>query len=90
MANKRDLKKSINYIAGELFAECVVNKLYVPGTDAAKADELMSRILKLQDEFLSRISHPEPGNVKGSFKKLKADFNAQTGQLIDELSKLKA
>ena len=57
MASRRELKKNVNYIAGELFMECLVNSLYVPGTDKTKADELMGRILSVQDEFISRISH---------------------------------
>ena len=57
MASRKELKKNINYIAGELFTECLVNSLYVPGTDKQKADELMAEILKMQDEFISRISH---------------------------------
>lgn len=53
MASRKVLKKNVNYIAGELFTECLVNSLYVPGTDKKKADELMSEILKMQDEFIS-------------------------------------
>lgn len=68
MASRKELKKNINYIAGELFTECLVNSLYVPRTDKQKADELMAEILKMQDEFISRISHTEPGNVKGFYK----------------------
>lgn len=39
MASRRELKKNVNYIAGELFMERLVNSLYVPGTDKTKADE---------------------------------------------------
>ena len=31
MASRKALKKNVNYIAGELFAECLMNSLYVPG-----------------------------------------------------------
>ena len=89
MASRKELKKNINYIAGELFTECLVNSLYVPGTDKQKADELMAEILKMQDEFISRISHTEPGNVKGFYKKLRADFNAKADEIIDAMGKLK-
>ena len=70
MASRKELKKNINYIAGELFTECLVNSLYVP-------------------EFISRISHTEPGNVKGFYKKLRADFNAKVDEIIDAMGKLK-
>ncbi len=88
MANRRNLKKSINYIASELFTECMVNKLYIPGTNAEKADDLMGRILNMQDEFLSRVSHAEPGNTKGFFKKLNADLQEEINAIIEEIGKL--
>ena len=89
MASRKNLKKSVNYIASELFAECLVNSLYVPGTDKAKADELMSTILNMQDEFISRISHTQPGNVKGYYKKFNEDFNAKVDEIIEAMNNLK-
>lgn len=88
MAKRRELKKNVNYIAGELFTECLINCTFIPGTDQAKADELMGKILQMQDEFLSRISHTEPGNVKGFYKKFHADFNAKVNEIIEEIGKL--
>ena len=88
MAKRRELKKNVNYIAGELFSECLINSMFVPGTDKAKADELMAEILKMQDEFISRISHTEPGNVKGCYKKFRVDFNAKVNEIIDAIAKL--
>ena len=88
MASRRELKKNVNYIAGELFTECLINSMFIPGTDKAKADELKAEVLKKQDEFLSRISHTEPGNVKGFYKKFRADFNAKIYEIIDGIGKL--
>jgi hypothetical protein len=89
MASRRDLKKNVNYIAGELFAECLVNSLLIPDTDKAKADALMAEVLKMQDEFVSRISHTEPGNVKGFYKKFRSDFNAKVNEIIEAIGNLK-
>ena len=88
MASRRELKKTVNYISGELFSECLINSMFVPGTDKAKADQLMAEILKMQDEFISRISHTEPGNVKGFYKKFRSDFNAKVHEIIDAIAKL--
>ena len=85
MASRRELKKNVNYIAGELFTECLINSMFIPGTDKDKADELMSEVLKMQDEFVTRISHTEPGNVK---KKFRADFNAKVNEIIEAIGKL--
>ena len=88
MAKRRELKKNVNYIAGELFSECLINSKFIPGTDKKKADELMGEIMKMQDEFISRISHTEPGNVKGFYKKFRSDFNAKVNEIIDAIAKL--
>ena len=88
MAKRRELKKNVNYIAGELFSEGLINSKFIPGTDKKKADELMVEIMKMQDEFISRISHTEPGNVKGFYKKFRSDFNAKVNEIIDAIAKL--
>ena len=85
MASRRNLKKNVNYIAGELFSECLVNSMF---TDKVKADELMNEILLMQTDFVSRISHTEPGNVKGFYKKFHVDFNAKVNEIIDAIAKL--
>lgn len=89
MASRRELKKNVNYIAGELFSECLVNSMFVPGTDKAKADVLLTEILNMQTEFVSRISHTEPGNVKGFYKKFRTDFDTKVSEIIDAIGKLK-
>ncbi len=88
MASRKELKKNVNYIAGELFTECLVISKCVPGVDQQKADDLMGKILDMQDEFVCRISHTEPGNVKGFYKKFQLDFKAKVNEIVEELSKL--
>ena len=88
MAKGIELKKNVNYIAGELFSEFLINSKFIPVTDKKKADELMVEIIKMQDEFISRISHTEPGNVKGFYKKFRSDFNAKVNEIIDAIAKL--
>ena len=88
MAKRRELKQNENYIEGELFSEYLMNSKFITGTDKKKADELMVEIMKMQDEFISRISHTEPGNVKGFYKKFRSDFNAKVNEIIDAIAKL--
>ncbi|NCC09728.1 MAG: hypothetical protein EOM31_04350 [Bacteroidia bacterium] len=88
MANRRDLKKNVNYIAGELFQECLVQSMFIPGIDKTKLDELMSSVLVMQDEFISRINHTEPGNVKKFYKKFYIDFDQKVNEIIEAIEKL--
>lgn len=86
MAKRRVLKKRINYIVGELFAECLINGKN--SADQAKVNDVLANILNAQNEFISRISHTQPGNVKGFYKKLIQDFNDKVNELIDAIGKL--
>ncbi|MBE6291935.1 MAG: hypothetical protein E7091_05945 [Bacteroidales bacterium] len=84
MANKRELKKSINYVAGDLFQECIVLK-YIKKTDNTKVDEVLLDILNMQSEFLARVNHPDPGNIKKFYRRLYVDFGDAVEQIITKL-----
>ena len=87
MAKRRTLKKNINYICSELFVECVALTHYKVDIKQEDVDNVMTRILLMHDEFVSRISHTEPGNVKGFYKKLNEDLNKEIKVVADELAK---
>lgn len=86
MANKRKLKKSINLICEALFADCVAVSLYGPKGNKENMDALLFTIVKMQDHFTKRISHPEPGiTAKAYFKDLRDKFSAQVSNILDQI-----
>lgn len=88
MAKRRNLKKQINLICGELFAEVVAATLYTPGINKDAADDVMTSILKLQDEMLRRVCHTQPGNVKVFYKKLRQDMDSHVDEIFDQIANL--
>ncbi len=91
MANKRDLKKVINYVAGELLSECLFNKYYVPGVEAEKVEVLMGKIISIQDEFLCRVGangDKAPKAVKAYYRKLREDFDKAINEVLEEMNAL--
>ena len=89
MANKRTLKHAINGICEELFVECVAASLYGTEKHEENSDALLSTILKLQADFSSRVSHPEPGMpAKEYYKDLRNKFVAQASEVADQISNL--
>lgn len=87
MANKRTLKKGIRLICEELFTECVAVSLYGPETSRENADALLFAIVKMQDHYISRISHPEPGiSAKAYYKDLRSQFSAQVSEILDQIN----
>lgn len=87
MAKRKTLKRNINQICTDLFAECIAMSLY--GTDSEKenAESLMHSIIKIESDFISRISHTEPGmTAKAYFKDLITKFKAQITEIADQIS----
>lgn len=89
MASRRNLKKDINYIIGDIFTECLIYKELVPGTDKEAADALIVDLLRIDNDFTARISHTEPGKAKEYYRALVKDFQKEITTVIDKLTKLK-
>ena len=68
MANKRQLKKQIRYICGDIAAECALAKYLVEDINREAMNEALIQIADLQQETLSRV------NV--TFDKLPKDFES--------------
>lgn len=89
MANKKDLKKSINFICEEIIAECIARPLYDKNTSSEHFDAIISSVLITRDDFISRISNPEPGYPKKKyFDKLINDFTQRIEEIIDNISNM--
>ena len=78
MASRRKLKKQISYIAGDLFLASLVE-----GVNRETVVDAIHNILGL----IPRISHTQPGNVKGYYKNLREALNKEIQIVSDELNK---
>ena len=89
MANKRTLKHGIKLLCGELFAECVAASLYGSTEHKDNYEAMLFSIIKLQDNYISRVGHPEPGMPAATyFKDLKEKFNAEVEDLVNQINNL--
>lgn len=86
--NRRKLKKSINYLCGELFAECVALLQYRNEIAREDVDNLMKSILLMQNDLICRCSHVEPGSTKLYFKKLRETMIRTTDEIVEQIKAL--
>lgn len=86
MANKRQLKKTINMVTGDLLVECIATKYIKKESRQEDVDNVMVGILRMQDDFICRVSHPEPGMpAKQYFKALRDDLAKQADAIVNQL-----
>ena len=76
MASRRDLKKSIHYIANDLLFAAIIE-----GVNREVIFEAVTNVLNL----IPRISHTQPGNVKGYYKKIYEELDKQIQIVSDEV-----
>lgn len=89
MANKRKLKKSIKVICDELFVECVAASLYGNNVNDEDANALLLSIIQMQEDYTSRICHPEPGmSATAYFRDLREKFTAHVSEIVDQISNM--
>lgn len=92
MANKRLLKKEINYVIDELITDCIVCDAFVSGKECQKIDLLVGDLFAMKADFLSRVNKTDgkdnPKLVKNYYKSLVANFDKKIGEIIAELEKL--
>ncbi len=86
MAKKRELKQTINYICSDLFAAGVAASLYGTEKNEDAVNDILSSIIITRNDFVKRISHPEPGmSLHNYYKQLIFDFNQQVDEIINHI-----
>ena len=86
MANKRQLKKTINMVTGDLLVECIATKYINKESRQEDVDNVMVGILRMQDGFICRVRHPDPGMpAKQYFKALRDDLAKQADAIVNQL-----
>ncbi len=85
---RREIKKDINSLCGDLFAECIALLQYENKPNNNDVENVMLTILEMQNDMISRLSHVEPGSTKLFFKKLRQDLIARTEDIVEQIKAL--
>ncbi len=89
MAKRKTLKQNINAICEELFTEFIAASLYHNNVSEENAEAIFFSIAHLRTDFISRVSHKEPGLTAAKyFDDLIANFNAQASEIADQINNL--
>ena len=87
MASRRSLKKTVNYITELAAGLCLVESANANAEKREAYSEVFLQIINLRNDIISRISHTEPGNVKGFYKRLHEDLDKEIKIVADEMEK---
>ena len=92
MANIRDLKKDIDYLAYEVISDCFAAMSVTSDEKVSdQLSEIVADAVKLRNELFSRVSYrgdrEKAAEVKDYYRKLRRDMITGADELFTRLSK---
>lgn len=88
MANRRTLKKAIRIMGEDLLVELMAAQQMNSKIPQADIENVAQSILRMQTDFISRLSHVDKRQVKRFFAQLNDDLNVCTNEIIDHICHL--
>lgn len=88
MSNKRDLKKDLNYVFGDIIDAALVWQLANPEADAAKSEEIIDESIKSFDELIAETNKRGVENTKAHFKGIRQSLETKATALVTKINSL--
>jgi hypothetical protein len=92
MANRRQIKREINYLLGDVLEECYSEMLNRPDKNEKEIDAIIDDAVDLADDLISRINNLKNiktrKDMKAHFNNILIDLEDKTSGFIERLNKL--
>jgi len=88
MANKRILKKDINYVLGDIIEAVYVWEYANPSKDVKGSEEIIDEAIATFDELISKVNDRSVENKKAHFKAINQELETKGLALIEKINKL--
>jgi hypothetical protein len=89
MANKRDLKKDINYVFGDILDAVYYWELENPQKQTKESEAIIDEAFTSFDELIARVNDRSVEDAKAHYKAINSDLEAKGRALIDRINSLK-
>ena len=89
MANKRDLKKDINYVLGDIIEAVYVWELANAQKPTKESEAIIDEAIATFDELIARVNDRSIENKQAHFKAINNDLESKGKDLIEKINKLK-
>ena len=88
MANKRDLKKDINYVLGDIIEAVYIWELTNPGKDTQKSEAIINEAIDTFDDLITKVNLRDIDDHKKHFTSVKQELEDRGRKLIDKINAL--
>lgn len=88
MANKRELKRDINYVLGDIIQAALLHQMANPKEDAAKSEAIVEEAIADFDELIAKMNQKDVDNKKQHFRSIEKELEAKANKLIEKINAL--
>ena len=88
MANKRDLKKDINYVLGDIIEAVYVWEYANTDKDTKKSEAIIDEAISTFDDLIAKVNDRKVDNKKAHFKAVNQELEDKGRALIEKINKL--
>lgn len=85
MANRRELKRNINGLLGDVIEECYTSLLNNEGKNEAQVEAIVDECVDLADELIEKVNSAKKLQSRAERKKLFSDVKEKLGDKVIEL-----
>ena len=89
MANKKELKKDINYVLGDIIEAVYVWELANAEKPTKESEAIIDEAITTFDELITRVNNRSVEDKKAHFKAINNDLESKGRGLIEKINKLK-
>ncbi|MGR7812123.1 hypothetical protein [Lacinutrix undariae] len=88
MANKRELKKDINYVIGDIIEAVYVWEYTNTDKDNTKSEEIIDEAIATFDGLIAKVNDRSVENKKAHFKTINEELESKGRALIEKINAL--
>ncbi|PWK18752.1 hypothetical protein [Xanthomarina spongicola] len=88
MANKKDLKKDINYVLGDIIEAVYVWEYSNTDKNTKKSEAIIDEAIATFDELIAKVNDRKVEDKKAHFKAINKELEDKGRALIEKINKL--
>ena len=88
MANRRTLKRDINYVMGDIIEAAYLHQVANPNEDPAKPKAIVDEAIADFDELIAKMNQKDVENKQQHFKSIQKELEAKANVLVEKVNSL--
>ena len=88
MANRRELKRNINYVFEDIIEAAYLDQALHPETDKEKSEAIVDEAIADFDALIAMMNVRDVENKKAHFKKVQKELEEKATDLVEKINAL--